>query len=408
MKILHTSDWHLGRMLYGQKRYEEFEAFLKWLNVIIEEQKIDVLLVAGDIFDTTTPSNRAQELYYQFLSRTMMSFCRHVVIIGGNHDSPSLLNAPKDLLKALNVHVMGEISDLVEDEIITLKDAEGNIEAIVCAVPFLRDKDVRLVETGESIVDKSQNLINGIAKHYQQIGEIVVEKLIEANNVPIIGMGHLFTSGGVVTEGDGTRDLYAGTAVKVEKNIFPKCFNYLALGHLHMTQSVGNDTFTRYSGSPIPMGFNEANQEKKVIVVECFANETTIIEHKIPIFQQLVRIEGSLNEIVIQIQLLKEAKSKAWLEIECTQMTIESDLNGQVNELIANTEMKILRLKNKQMETLVLTRAYDAEELEDLDPKDVFERCLVANKIETEKMDELRGCYLEILAEIENKDINAN
>lgn len=408
MKILHTSDWHLGRMLYGQKRYEEFEAFLMWLNGIIEEQKIDVLLVAGDIFDTTTPSNRAQELYYQFLSRNMQSTCRHVVIIGGNHDSPTLLNAPKDLLKALNVHVMGEISNLVEDEIITLNDAEGNTEAIVCAVPFLRDKDVRLVEAGEAIVDKAQNLINGIAKHYQQIGELVEGKLKKAGKVPVIGMGHLFTSGGSVTVGDGTRDLYVGTAVKVEKTIFPVNLDYLALGHLHIAQTVGNDMFKRYSGSPIPMGFNEAKQEKKVIVVDCKANETLVTEHTIPTFQQLVRIEGKIDDIVAQLLLLKGDKSSAWLEIECTEMAIDSDLNGQVNEVITNSGMKILRLKNKQMETLVLTRAYDTEELEDLDPKDVFERCLVSNKVDVEKMDELRGCYLEILAEIENNDVYAN
>ena len=107
MKILHTSDWHLGRSLYGRKRYEEFSSFLDWLAQTIEEEKVDALLVAGDVFDNSTPSNRAQELYYRFLCRVAASCCRHVVVIAGNHDSPSFLNVPKELLRALNVYVVG-------------------------------------------------------------------------------------------------------------------------------------------------------------------------------------------------------------------------------------------------------------------------------------------------------------
>ena len=111
MKTLHTSDWHLGRSLYGRKRYEEFSAFLDWLAQTIEDEKVDALLVAGDVFDTCTPSNRAQELYYRFLCRVAASYCRHVVVIAGNHDSPSFLNAPKELLRVLNVYVLGSMTD---------------------------------------------------------------------------------------------------------------------------------------------------------------------------------------------------------------------------------------------------------------------------------------------------------
>jgi exonuclease SbcD len=110
MKILHTSDWHIGRSLYGRKRYDEFSAFLDWLAEFIQTENIDALLVAGDIFDTSMPSNRAQELYYRFLCKVSASCCRHIVVIAGNHDSPSFLNAPKELLRALNVHVVGSIT----------------------------------------------------------------------------------------------------------------------------------------------------------------------------------------------------------------------------------------------------------------------------------------------------------
>ncbi len=140
MRILHTSDWHLGRSLYTRKRYDEFTAFLDWLAAVVEEQGIDALLVAGDIFDTTTPSNRAQELYYNFLCKVSRSCCRNIVITAGNHDSPSFLDAPKDLLRALNVYVVGTMTERVEDEVIVLKDKNDDPVAIVCAVPYLRDK----------------------------------------------------------------------------------------------------------------------------------------------------------------------------------------------------------------------------------------------------------------------------
>ena len=125
MKILHTSDWHLGRTLYGRKRYQEFEAFLCWLAETIDQEQVDVLLVAGDVFDTSTPSNRAQELYYRFLCHVATSSCGHVVVIAGNHDSPSFLNAPKELLKALNVHVIGSVTENREDEVLLLRNQDG-------------------------------------------------------------------------------------------------------------------------------------------------------------------------------------------------------------------------------------------------------------------------------------------
>ncbi|MBB5348397.1 exonuclease subunit SbcD [Desulfoprunum benzoelyticum] len=134
MRILHTSDWHLGRSLYGRKCYEEFSAFLDWLSETIQKKEVDALLIAGDVFDTSTPSNKAQELYYRFL-------CRNIIVSGGNHDSPSFLNAPKELLCALNVFVVWAMTENMEDEVIVLHDCNQLTLAIICAVPYLRDKD---------------------------------------------------------------------------------------------------------------------------------------------------------------------------------------------------------------------------------------------------------------------------
>ncbi|RLB87890.1 MAG: exonuclease sbcCD subunit D, partial [Deltaproteobacteria bacterium] len=160
MKILHTSDWHLGRTLYGRKRYEEFEAFLSWLAETIQKNEIDSLLVAGDVFDNSIPSNRAQGLYYRFLCRVAASSCRHVVIVAGNHDSPSFLNAPKELLRVLDIHVIGSASEAMEDEVLVLRNEQDEPELIVCAVPYLRDRDIRMAEAGESVDDKERKLIH--------------------------------------------------------------------------------------------------------------------------------------------------------------------------------------------------------------------------------------------------------
>lgn len=168
MRALHTSDWHIGRTLYGRKRYEEFEAFLTWLAETIQQNAVDALLVAGDIFDTSAPSNRAQELYYRFLCRVAASSCRHVVV-ADNHDSPSFLNAPKELLKALDVHVVGN-STVPEDEVLVLRNDQDTPELFVCAVPYLRDRDIRVAEAGEIVEDKERKLI-GVISHVPALKE---------------------------------------------------------------------------------------------------------------------------------------------------------------------------------------------------------------------------------------------
>ncbi|RME09699.1 MAG: exonuclease subunit SbcD, partial [Bacteroidetes bacterium] len=143
MKILHTSDWHLGQKLTGRDRDEEHRLALDWLADFIAQEKVDVLVVAGDVFDIHNPPNSARELYYRFLRKLIQSSVRHVVVIGGNHDSPNMLEAPKELLQLLGIHVVGAATGHVSDEIIELKDADGKVELVVAAVPFLRDQDLR-------------------------------------------------------------------------------------------------------------------------------------------------------------------------------------------------------------------------------------------------------------------------
>lgn len=366
LKVLHTSDWHLGRTLYGRKRYEEFEAFLNWLVETIQDNDVDVLLVAGDVFDTTTPSNRAQELYYRFLFRIAESCCRHVVIIAGNHDSPSFLNAPKTLLRALDVHVVGAKTESAEDELVVLSDKSGAVELIVCAVPYLRDRDIRLAEAGESIEDKEKKLLEGIRNHYSEVVSLAEQKRAEqGHDIPIVGMGHLFTAGGKTVDGDGVRELYIGSLAHVTSGIFPDSLDYVALGHLHVPQKVNDSELIRYCGSPIPMGFGEAKQQKRVCLIEFNSRLASVQEVDIPKFRQLERVSGDWEAISNRVAELIAADSAVWLEIVYQGSSVFSDLRERLDEVLDGSQVEVLRIKNNRVIDRVLEQSSHEESLED-------------------------------------------
>lgn len=408
IKLLHTSDWHLGRSLYGRKRYEEFSAFLDWLVETIQQQQVDVLLVAGDVFDTSAPSNRAQALYYQFLCRVAASSCRHVVVIAGNHDSPSFLNAPKELLRALNVHVVSTLSDNYDDEVILLKNQTGIIELIVCAVPYLRDRDIRVAEAGESIDDKERKLVDGIRNHYIEVCRLAKQKQEALGaEIPIVAMGHLFTAGGQTVDGDGVRELYIGSLAHVTSAIFPACIDYLALGHLHVAQLVNASEVMRYSGSPLPMGFGEASQVKSVCLVEFKGRVPTVALIKVPAFQQLERIRGGWEDLSARILALTASQSQAWLEVIYEGEEVAGDIRERLEKAIGETKMEVLRVKNNRIIARVLNRIHDEETLDDLNVTDVFERCLASHEVSESQRLELRCTYQEVIVSLNEDDVHA-
>lgn len=419
MKVLHTSDWHLGRSLYGQKRYTEFGQFLDWLSETVEAEEIDVLLVAGDIFDTSAPSNRAQSLYYQFLCRVAASPCRHIVVIAGNHDSPTFLDAPKALLRSLDVHVIGAAAENIDDEILLLKDAEGCAELLVCAVPYLRDRDIRQVQAGESLADKDHNLLEGIRNHYHHVAERAEsQRKTLGLDIPIIAMGHLFTAGGQTIDGDGVRELYVGSLAHVHASIFPPCIDYVALGHLHVPQKIGGAEHMRYSGSPLAMGFGEAMQQKSVCLVH-FSNSTHFTKAStgaakpsvellnVPVFQQLRKVSGNWAEISAQLLSLVDASEPVWLEVIYQGDEIVSDLRERLETLIEDSELLILRIQNTRLIDRVLNASHADESLENLDVDDVFARCLAAHEIPEAQQADLLYTYQQALSSIHNDDTQA-
>lgn len=406
IRILHTSDWHLGRTLYKNRRFDEFEKLLSWMTTTIREHNVDVLLLAGDLFDTTTPGTTTQTLYFSFLKELQHSGCRHVVITGGNHDSPTLLDAPGELLRLFNIHVVGSASANPADEVIVLCNQAHEPEMIVCAVPYLRDRDLRTAESGESYEDKATKLLQGIRLHYQSVAAAAQAKLAEYNtSLPVVAMGHLFCAGGRVAAGDGVREHTVGSLSQVPLDIFDPLFNYVALGHLHVPQEVANHEHIRYSGSPIPIGFGEANQQKSVVIVDFNHNsdpEITLLP--IPRFQELRQIEGTWKNISDELIRLSATNTSIWLEITYTGTEIIADLQARINALIANTAIEVLRINNRQAATHSITINSTTENLEDLNLTEVFERCMTARNIPPEQQQDLMRCYQELLQELDEQD----
>ncbi|PCK08284.1 MAG: exonuclease sbcCD subunit D [Alteromonadaceae bacterium] len=419
MNILHTSDWHLGRALYGRKRYQEFEAFLDWLSQELLTQKTDVLLIAGDIFDNNTPSNRAQSLYYQFLCKVAASACRHVVIIAGNHDSPTFLDAPKTLLQALNVHVVGAMTEQAKDEVLQLKTSEGKTELIVCAVPYLRDRDIRTVEAGESMEDKERKLRQGIEQHYAEVVEHAVElrQQLGDPSIPMIGMGHLFTAGGKTVDGDGVRDLYIGSLAHVTASIFPEILDYVALGHLHVPQRVNRSEHIRYCGSPIAMGFGEAKQNKIVHIIKFTPGKLAgdprpmqVSQEGVPKFQALARIQGDWQHINDSIQAMlvrNDGNDSIWLEITYDGQSYLSDLRERIDNLVEGSAIEVLRIRNLRLAENLIEQAHAGETLDELSPDEVFERRLNASDIPEEQQQALKESYQYVLNALAQDDANA-
>lgn len=406
MKVLHTSDWHLGRTLYGKRRHREFAEFLAWLQQVLTDEAIDVLLIAGDIFDTNAPGNQAQQLYYQFLANVAATGCRHVVVIGGNHDSPSFLDAPQELLRALQVEVIGAACENPEDEVIPLYDGD-RLELIVCAVPYLRDRDLRSAEAGESAADKEQKLLQGIAAHYAKTAEHAL-KVRGEQDIPIVGMGHLFTAGGKVEEGDGVRDLYVGSLGKVPAQIFPAAYDYLALGHLHVPQLVNGQQNLRYSGSPIAMGFGEAKQQKEVVRINFIGTKPEIQALPVPTFQMLRRIEGDLDALTLELRHLVKQGESIWVEVDYQGSARVHELRDRLQLEVEGSDVEILRVRNRGARQAALQATQPGESLQDLNMHDVFQRRLDTEGLEADEQEQLRELYQEIIKSVQEADTHEN
>ncbi len=408
MRILHTSDWHLGQHFMGKSRESEHQAFLGWLIELVKEQHIDALIIAGDIFDTGTPPSYARRLYSRFIVSLQNTPCQQLVVIGGNHDSVATLNESKELLACLNTFVVGGVSKESQDQVLVLKNSQGDPGAVICAIPFVRPRDVLESQAGESGEDKQQALQQAIAAHYQAI-YTEAEKLA-GDQLPIVATGHLTTVGGQLTE--SVREIYIGTLSAFPVSAFPKA-HYIALGHLHRPQIVAKQEHIRYSGSPIPLSFDEAGTEKQVIIVDFKENELNKIESvMVPVFRPLISLKGSLDSIDLQLATLAGGKHQSelnpWLEIEITTEAYLHDLQSRVEQLIISRDelssFELLRVRRKREKTAASLTVADQESLAELNVEDVFHQRLQQEELTDEQLQQLTSAFQEVLENVFETD----
>jgi exonuclease SbcD len=406
MKFLHTADWHLGRRLHGQDLADEHNAALDAILNLIREHRIDALVHAGDVFDTGTPPQSALKQYYSFLTRAVQAGCGTIIITGGNHDSPAALNAPRDLLEAMNIHVVGGATDNIANEVIAIKSASGETLGYCCAVPFLRDKDLRYSLPGESDAERSQRLVAGIREHYEKV--VTAAQMRNTDGLPIIATGHLFAQGGITGDLDNKEQIHVGNLGQIGADAFPEALAYVALGHLHRPQTVGKQDRVRYSGSPVALDFSERDDAKQVVIVECLPARPASIEIvPLPTFRRLVRFSGTWEEVEVALKSYDASKytlpTFVELRIVPNSEGLFSGLNADEHfrtlaTKLYDSQMLIVRVVQERKRTVPVFAGNDDTRLEELTREFVFEELLKREGKEAAQILELKQTYRELLS----------
>ena len=369
MKILHTADLHLGHRLLEHSQVEEQILFLNWIENYIIDKKIDVLLISGDIFDTISPSNQSLEMYYSFLVKLKATPCQSIIITGGNHDSPGTLNAPKHVLDALSIKVVGKATENIEDEVFKI-EVNGE-KVIIGAVPYLRDGDIRRAVAGESFEELTDKYKTALINHYNASAKQC--ELINTTDAPVIAMGHLFAVGGSVS--DSEQNIYVGTLGHIGAEDFPTYFDYIALGHLHRPQFIGGNDKVRYSGSPHILSFSEIDYDKKVIVLTIEDNKISEIKDDvIPCFREFYRINGTIEECIRQFPniISNSYALLPWVEIVLNE---ENSVNTEsLKKAAKGYAFDILKtsLKNRRRIKGIEELLKDTKSIKELLPTEVF------------------------------------
>jgi len=361
MRIIHTSDWHLGQHFYGKSRAREHQQFLDWLVEQSQSQKIDAIIVAGDIFDTGTPPSYAREMYFDFIAKLHQTDCQ-LVILAGNHDSVAMLSESQKLLQQLSTRVVSTASGNLSEQVFILKSLKTDQQAVICAIPFIRARDIVKSYAGQSASEKQQSLQQAISAHYQVLFEhaqtLSTQQQDKAARLPIIATGHLTTIGASVS--DSVRDIYIGTLEAFPASEFPAA-DYIALGHIHRPQKVTKSEHIRYSGSPIALSFDEAKTQKSIVIAE-FKNgelgEVTL--SNVPCFQPLAIVKTHLDTLTQDITAVTESlalelsdskstsQEKIWLDIEVESAEYLLDLSARIEQIVKDFPVEVLLVRRSK------------------------------------------------------------
>lgn len=420
MRLLHTSDWHLGHQLHEIPRDEEHEVFLRWLLDTIAAEDIDALAVAGDIFETANPGATAQRAYYEFLARARRRFPDlTIIIIAGNHDSAARLDAIDPVLRPLNVHVVGALPrkvDTIDVDrlLVPARDRRGRVAAWVVAVPFLRDADL----------PPGAELVDGVRAVYAQA--IQAARARREPDQAIVALGHLYMTGGLTSE-LSERKIQSGNQQAVPSDVFPIDIAYAGLGHLHLAQAVGGRNEVRYSGSPIPLSLAEARYPHQVVVVDLEGTRATAIRPiPVPRAVELLRVptEGALasDELVLRLKALApldvsaetggaggaEPHHAEWrrpfLEVAVKLDKPEPGLRKKLDDALAGKAARLVKITIERAGgAAALAETAPGASLDDLTPEEVFRRRWRRDH-EGEPPDELVAAFHELIDDVGQED----
>ncbi|MDR3004167.1 MAG: exonuclease subunit SbcD [Acidovorax sp.] len=417
MRILHTSDWHLGQHFMGRSRQREHAALIDWLLEQVQLHAVDAVLIAGDIFDTGAPPSYARELYHQLIAR-LHGVGVALLLLGGNHDSVSMLSENLPLLRHLHTTVIASTGAAAQHVVVLPQrrpaddagTADGTPGCIVCALPFIRPRDVLQSQAGQSAEDKQQALQTAIQHTYAQVYAAAQARQAEleqstGQRLPIIATGHLTTVG--ASSNESVREIYVGALEAFPTNAFPAA-DYIALGHIHQPQKVGGLEHIRYSGSPIALGFDEARQTKQVLLVDVDATGLQAVTAlPVPRFQPLLNLRGTLESLPA---ILQEAAAQAstdcpaWLEITVEQDDYLPDLAARLNAMTQGLPLDVLRIKRQRGSTAPQLEADAGISLQELGPLEVFARRLEQEQLETPLQQALSERYRTVLHALQNAE----
>lgn len=385
LRLLHTSDWHLGHTLYDLPRRHEHARFLAWLGEVLEREAIDALIVAGDVFDGANPPADAQEQFYGFLAETRARLPKlDVVIVGGNHDSAARLDAPDPLLRALGIHVVGGLPRQggaldASRLLVPLRNRAGVVEALVAAVPFLRPVDLPRIE--ESDVDP---LVEGVRLAYAEVLEAARARLEPGQ--ALVATGHCYMVGTALSE-LSERRILGGNQHALPVDLFPSDVAYVALGHLHKAQQVGGQDRVRYSGSPIPLSMSERGYVHQVRIVELeggtLLGATRALE--VPRSVELVSIPNTgaapLDEVLAALTALPTRQadtsedSRPYLQVEVLLDKPTPTAKQRIEEAMRGKEARLVRIGQHTLgQGQALAEIQAMRTLSDLTPDEVFRR----------------------------------
>ena len=393
MRILHTSDWHLGQHFMGKSRQAEHQSLIDWLLIQVDAHAVDAVLIAGDIFDTGAPPSYARELYSQLVVRLHNAGVA-LLLLGGNHDSVATLGESRAMLACLSTTVVAAVGDPT-DQVVVLplrgeNGEKGEAGCIVCAVPFIRPRDVLQSQAGQSAEEKQLSIQAAIQAYYQSVSEAGRARQTALTHelgrtVPLIATGHLTTVG--ASSNESVREIYVGSLDAFPTAAFPPV-DYIALGHIHKPQKVGGLDHIRYCGSPIPLGFDEARQQKEVLLVDLGADGLTAITPLlVPRFQPLVSVSGNLLALATAITVAAAEGTldkSVWLEVTVAEDDYLSDLPARIEAMTQGLPVDVLRVRRQRGNAAVNIAGEVSETLDELSPDDVFARRLAQEELTPE------------------------